>query len=68
MNDLTYELQRMASRRSEIQAAVKKDGSQTAWEKYSRAHGLDLQRFRTELSALRSRFDAIATERDAAKA
>lgn len=64
MNDLTYEFQRMVSRKSEIQAATKAEGLQAAWEKYSRTHGLDGQRFRTELSKLRVRFDRIASGRD----
>lgn len=64
MNDLTYEFQRMVSRKAEIQAATKADGLQAAWEKYSRAHGLDGQRFRTELSKLRVRFDRIASGQD----
>ncbi|HYK04915.1 MAG TPA: hypothetical protein VE974_24390 [Thermoanaerobaculia bacterium] len=64
MNDLTYEFQRMVSRRQEIQETTKADGLQTAWEKYSRAHGLDGQRFRSELSKLRVRFDRIASGRE----
>ena len=63
MNDVTYEYQRMISRRSEIQEAAKKNGAEAAWEQYSRDHGLDRQRFRTELSKLRSRFDGIASGR-----
>jgi hypothetical protein len=62
MNDLTYEFQRMLSRRAEIQAATRDDGSQTAWERYSREHGLDQQRFKNELGKLRIRFDGIASE------
>ena len=61
MNDLTYEFQRMVSRRSEIEKATRTDGVQTAWEKYSREHGLDDRRFRTELSKLRVRFDGIGS-------
>jgi len=64
MNDLTYEFQRMVSRRAEIQAATKAEGLQAAWEKYSREHGLDGQRFRTELSKLRVRFSRIASGRE----
>jgi hypothetical protein len=64
MNDLTYEFQRMISRKAEIQASTKADGLQAAWEKYSRTHGLDSQRFRTELNKLRVRFDRIASGRD----
>jgi hypothetical protein len=64
MDDLTYEYQRMVSRTSEIQQMTKAEGLQAAWEKYSRAHGLDGQRFRSELSKLRSRFDRIASGRD----
>jgi hypothetical protein len=64
MNDLTYEFQRMVSRKAEIQKSTKTDGLQAAWEKYSRAHGLDGQRFRTELSKLRVRFDRIASGQD----
>ncbi|HYC88938.1 MAG TPA: hypothetical protein VEO54_06985 [Thermoanaerobaculia bacterium] len=64
MNDLTYELQRMASRRLEIEQATKKNGADAAWEKYSREHGLDQRRFKTDLKKLRSRFDGIASGRD----
>ena len=64
MNDLVYEFQRMVSRRTEIQELVKSDGSQAAWKKYSDAHGLNQQRFRSELSKLRVRFDGIAAGRD----
>ena len=60
MNDLTYEFQRMVSRATEIKTMTKSDGLQAAWEKYSRTHGLNQQRFRTELGKLRLRFDAIA--------
>lgn len=59
MNDLTYEFQRMVSRAGEIREATKNHGSQAAWEEYSRDHGLDLQRFRTELGKLQERFDGI---------
>ena len=38
-----------------------KKGWEVAWESYSRAHGLDQQRFRNELSKLRARFQSIAT-------
>lgn len=61
MNDLAYEFQRMVSRRSEIRDATKSHGAQAAWEKYSRAHGLDLQRFRNDLNQLRTRFDGIGS-------
>ncbi|HEX7154663.1 MAG TPA: hypothetical protein VF618_24470 [Thermoanaerobaculia bacterium] len=64
MNDLTYELQRMVSRRAEIQNATKSKGADAAWDKYSRDHGLDQQRFRTELKKLRVRFDGIGAGRD----
>ena len=60
MDDLTYEYQRMVSRSTEIKTTTKTDGLQAAWEKYSRTHGLNQQRFRTELSKLRVRFDGIA--------
>lgn len=63
MNDLTYELQRMVSRTTEIQAATKSSGAQTAWEQYSRTHGLDERRFRKELPELRDRFDSIGSRR-----
>jgi hypothetical protein len=59
MTDLTYELQRMVSRASEIQAATKKNGIAAAWEAYSRDHGIDQRRFKGELSKLRTRFDAV---------
>jgi hypothetical protein len=59
MNDLTYEFQRMISRGSEIREATKRHGVEAAWERYSREHGLDHQRFRGELGTLRSRFDSI---------
>jgi hypothetical protein len=61
MDDLTYEFQRMVSRSSEIRAQVKAAGPQAAWEKYSRDHGLDERRFRTELGELRSRFEQIGS-------
>jgi len=61
MNDLTYEFQRMVSRTAEIREATKNEGTQAAWEKYSRTHGLDQQRFRTDLGKLRKRFDGIAS-------
>jgi len=61
MNDLVYEFQRMVSRTSEIREATKSHGAQAAWEKYSRDHGLDLQRFRNDLSQLRTRFDGIGS-------
>jgi hypothetical protein len=64
MNDLTYEFQRMDSRRSEIRESAKSHGSEAAWEKYSREHGLDQQRFRSDLRKLRVRFDSISSERD----
>ncbi|MEK6375065.1 MAG: hypothetical protein AABO58_20530 [Acidobacteriota bacterium] len=64
MNDLTYEFQRMISRSAEIKEATKSDGSQAAWERYSRDHGLNQQRFRSELGKLRDRFDGIASGRD----
>lgn len=64
MNDLTYEFQRMISRSAEIKAATKSDGSQAAWERYSREHHLNQQRFKSELGKLRERFDGIASGRD----
>lgn len=64
LNDLTYEFQRMFSRKAEIVAATKANGSQAAWEQYSRTHGLDQQRFKNELASLRSRFDAVGTGRE----
>jgi hypothetical protein len=65
MNDLTYELQRMVSRSSEIREATKSKGAQAAWEQYSRDHGLDRQRFGTgtELRQLQGRFDGIGSGR-----
>jgi hypothetical protein len=63
MNDLTYEFQRMISRSSEIREATRTNGSQAAWEQYSRDHGIDQQRFRSELRQLRVRFDSIGSER-----
>ena len=65
MNDLAYEFQRMVSRRAEIQEMIKNDGAQAAWEKYSLAHGLTQQRFKSELGKLRVRFDGIASKRGA---
>jgi hypothetical protein len=59
MNDLTYEFQRMISRTAEIKAAVKSAGPQAAWEKYSRDHGLDERRFKSDLNELRARFNQI---------
>jgi hypothetical protein len=59
MNDLTYEFQRMISRRAEIRTATKDHGAQNAWDQYSSAHGLDRQRFKDELPQLRRRFDEI---------
>jgi len=64
MNDLTYEFQRMISRSAEIKAATKSDGSEAAWERYSRDHGLNQQRFRSELGKLRDRFEGIASGRE----
>ena len=64
MNDLTYEFQRMVSRQSEIEQATSKDGVQAAWEAYSRDHGLDHRRFKTDLSKLRRRFENIGSGRD----
>jgi len=61
MNDLTYELQRMISRSTEIKQTTKADGAQAAWERYSREHGLDQRRFKSELGTLRDRFDGIAS-------
>jgi hypothetical protein len=60
MDDLTYEFQRMFSRTAEIKETAGKKGWEAAWESYSRTHGLDQQRFRTELSKLRARFQSIA--------
>ena len=64
MNDLTYEFQRMVSRATEIREATRAHGAQAAWKQYSRDHGLDLQRFRGELTTLRNRFDGIGAGRD----
>ena len=61
MDDLTYEYQRMISRAAEIKEAAQKSGWEAAWDGYSRTHGLDQQRFRTELPKLRARFQGIAT-------
>jgi hypothetical protein len=65
MDDLTYEYQRMISRSAEIKEIATKKGLDTAWETYSRTHGLDQQRFRTELPKLRARFQGIATGKKA---
>jgi hypothetical protein len=64
MNDLTYEFQRMISRRAEIEASTKAKGAQAAWEQYSREHGLDQQRFKRELTTLRTRFDLVGSGRE----
>jgi hypothetical protein len=64
MTDLTYEFQRMRSRSTEIKEATKSDGAKAAWERYSRDHGLNQQRFRTELGKLRDRFDTIGSGRE----
>ena len=64
MNDLTYEFQRMTNRSTEIRQATKADGAQVAWERYSREHGLNQQRFRGDLGKLRDRFDGIGSGRD----
>lgn len=61
MDDLTYEFQRMTSRATEIREAASKSGWEAAWEGYSRMHGIDQQRFRSELPKLRARFQGIAT-------
>ncbi len=61
MNDLTYEFQRMISRSAEIKEATKANGAEAAWERYSRTHGLNLQRFRGELGKLRDRFNGIGS-------
>ncbi len=53
----------MISRISEIEASIKRHGAQVAWEKYSRTHGLDERRFRTDLQQLRVRFDRIGSTR-----
>lgn len=63
MDDLTYEFQRMFSRTAEIRETANKKGWEAAWEGYSRMHGIDQQRFRTELPKLRARFQSIATTR-----
>lgn len=60
MDDLTYEFQRMISRRSEIRSATKEAGAQSAWDQYSSAHGLDQRRFKNELPKLKRRFEEIA--------
>jgi hypothetical protein len=64
MNDLTYEFQRMISRSAEIKEATKADGAQAAWERYSREHQLNQQRFRSELGKLRDRFNVVGSGRD----
>ena len=61
MNDLTYEYQRMISRAAEIKRAMKADGAQAAWERYSREHGLNQQRFKNDLGKLRERFEGIGS-------
>ena len=61
MNDLTYEFQRMISRSAEIKQATRADGAQAAWERYSREHGLNQQRFKGELGKLRDRFEGIGS-------
>ena len=61
MNDLTYEFQRMVNRSTEIRTETMSNGAQAAWEKYSRTHGIDQQRFKGDLSKLRARFDGIAS-------
>ena len=63
MDDLTYEFQRMISRSAEIRETAGKKGWEAAWESYSRAHGIDQMRFRTELPKLRARFQSIANPR-----
>jgi hypothetical protein len=63
MTDLTYELQRMTSRTSEIETAVKRHGPQIAWDQYSRTHGIDERRFKKNLDELRSEFDRIGSRR-----
>jgi len=64
LNDLTYEFQRMFSRKGEIEAATKANGAQAAWEQYSLFHGLDQRRFKNELATLRSRFDVVGAGRE----
>src|SRR5258706_228879 len=64
MNDLTYEFQRMISRRAEIKLTTKSDGPQAAWERYSREHGINQQRFKTDLVKLRNRFNSIGSGRE----
>jgi hypothetical protein len=64
MTDLTYEFQRMVSRSSEIRESTKGNGAQAAWDKYSRTHGLNQQRFKSDLAKLRSRFDGIGSGRE----
>ncbi len=63
MDDLTYEFQRMISRSAEIRESSGKKGWEVAWEGYSKAHGIDQRRFRTELPKLRARFQSIATSK-----
>ena len=55
----------MFSRKVEIESATKANGAQAAWEKYSRDHGLDYRRFKSELATLRSRFDLVGAGREA---
>lgn len=64
MNDLTYEFQRMVSRSDEIRESIKTHGAQAAWEKYSREHGLDQRRFKSDLGKLRVRFDGVGSGRN----
>ena len=61
MDDLTYEFQRMTSRAAEIKEAAGKQGLDAAWEQYSQTHGLNQQRFRSELPKLKARFQGIAS-------
>ncbi len=49
----------MFSRKTEIATATKANGAQAAWEQYSRDHGIDRRRFKSELTILRSRFDVV---------
>jgi len=64
LTDLTYEFQRMYSRKVEIESATKAKGAQAAWQNYSRVHGLDHWRFKSELATLRSRFDLVGAGRE----
>jgi hypothetical protein len=64
MNDLTYEFQRMVSRSAEIREATKSHGAPAAWAKYSHDHGLDRQRFKSDLNELRVRFNVVGSGRD----